>query len=124
MKLAEITNAKKEKKQIRALKNLTEEIILQSLSDLWVPRESEDCIKFFRGEGFKICADIAGINLHDQAKLLALANRTIAQQAAIRDRQKSSINRKVINSLKKLSPRNVKLSSVAKADTLQGVCSI
>jgi hypothetical protein len=124
MKLAEITNVKKEKKQSRALKNLIEGIILQSLSDLWIPRESDDCIKFFRGEGFKICADIAGINLRDQVKLLDLANRTIARQAADRDRQKSSINRKDINSLKKPTLRNLKISSVAKAGSLQGVCSI
>lgn len=124
MKLAEMTKAKKKKGQVMALKSLVEGIILQSFADLWITEENNDCIKFFTGEGFKICADIAGINLHDQVKLLDLANKTIALQSANKARQKSSTNGKDINYLKKLSPRNVKLSSVATAGNLQRVYSI
>ena len=124
MKLAEMTKAKKKKKLVMALKSLVEGIILQSFADLWITEENEDCIKFFMGEGFKICADIAGINLHDQVKLLDLANRTIALQAATRAREKSSISKRDINPLENSGPRNVKLSSVAKACNFQVACSI
>ena len=57
--------------------SLMERIILQSIEDLWTDGEEDDCINFFRGEGFGICADIAGMNLHDQARLLNFANRII-----------------------------------------------
>ena len=124
MKLAEMTKAKKKQKQIVALKSLVEGIILQSFADLWIAEENNDCIKFFMGEGFKICADIAGINLHDQIKLLDLANRTISLQAADRAREKSSTSKKDIIAPKKFSPRSVRLSSVAKAGNFHGVCSI
>lgn len=59
------------------VRGLMEGIILQSIEDLWIASEEGDCIQFFRGEGFGICADIAGINLHDQVRLLNLANRII-----------------------------------------------
>ena len=123
MKLAEMTKAKRKKKQVVGLKSLVEGIILQSFADLWVTEEYDGSVKFFMGEGFKICAGIAGINLHDQVKLLGYANRTIALQAAIRARGKST-NRKAVDSPDKFTPRNVKLSSVPKTGHLHGVCSI
>jgi hypothetical protein len=53
-------------------KNLAEAIILQSLEDLWVLEGREDSKKFFRGEGFKICAEIVGLNTREQFRVLHL----------------------------------------------------
>ncbi|RPI33911.1 MAG: hypothetical protein EHM54_10160 [Nitrospiraceae bacterium] len=66
-----------ESKKSANVESLMEGIILQSIEDLWLDGEEDDCINFFRGEGFGICADIAGMNLHDQARLLNFANRII-----------------------------------------------
>jgi len=54
------------------LNNLAEAIIFQSLEDLWDEGQKNDCIEFFRGDGFSICAEIAGIKALDQIKILNL----------------------------------------------------
>ncbi|MBI5740174.1 MAG: hypothetical protein HZA16_05570 [Nitrospirae bacterium] len=53
-------------------KNLAEAIILQSMEDLWPSERKSDSRKFFRGKGFKICADIAELNTLEQFKVLHL----------------------------------------------------
>ncbi|MDA8240903.1 MAG: hypothetical protein M0Z67_11120 [Nitrospiraceae bacterium] len=54
------------------VKGLAEGIILQSIEDLWNENLRDECIAFFRGKEFSICAEIAGMNLADQIKLLGL----------------------------------------------------
>jgi hypothetical protein len=56
----------------RGLRSLAEAIILQSIEDLWDSRHKDESMEFFRGEGFKICAEIAGLNTSKQLKILRL----------------------------------------------------
>jgi hypothetical protein len=59
------------------LKGLAEGIILQSIDDLWVKHCNENCIAFFKGEGFSDCAEIAGMTTSDQIRLLNLVKNMI-----------------------------------------------
>ena len=77
MKMAQAGQADKRGKKIAGVQNLMEGIILQSIEDLWIAGEEDGCINFFRGEGFVICADIAGMNLHDQVLLLNFTDKII-----------------------------------------------
>jgi hypothetical protein len=77
MKMAEAMRTDRGEKKIAGVQSLMEGIILQSIEDLWIAGEEDDCINFFRGEGFGICADIAGMNLHDQVRLLNFADKII-----------------------------------------------
>jgi hypothetical protein len=61
-------------------KNLAESVLLQSIEDLWDKEQRRDCLDFFSGEGFRLCADIAGIQLTDQKKLLSLIGRSISHR--------------------------------------------
>jgi hypothetical protein len=54
------------------IKHLAEAVILQSLEDLWEPDYIAGSMEFFKGDGFKICADIAEINRFKQYKILHL----------------------------------------------------
>ena len=62
------------------LKGLAEEIILQSIDDLWVKHHNEDCIAFFKGERFSDCAEMAGMTTSDQIRLLNLVKNMIENQ--------------------------------------------
>lgn len=53
-------------------RSLAEAIILQSLEDLWMLEGREDSKEFFTGEGFQICAEIAGLNTLEQFRVLHL----------------------------------------------------
>jgi hypothetical protein len=53
-----------------SLRNLTEAIILQSVEDLWDEALKNECLTFFEGEGFDICACIAGIKSSDRLRLI------------------------------------------------------
>jgi thiamine monophosphate kinase len=57
------------------LRSLAEAVILQSMEDLWDERHEADCMTFFGGEGFNICATIAGLKLTDRLRLAALVRR-------------------------------------------------
>ncbi|MDH4231415.1 MAG: hypothetical protein OEW04_05215 [Nitrospirota bacterium] len=92
-----------------------EKIILQSLEDLWMPGERDECIEFFRGERFGICADIAGISLYEQAKLLNLANRIIDSFEAERSRQKVNAHKNRVTTFKALIPWNARIAEIAAA---------
>jgi len=54
------------------IKSLAEAIILQSMEDLWDPAHKEDSILFFKGEGFRSCAEISGISWIKQFKMLKM----------------------------------------------------
>ena len=53
-------------------KSLAEAVILQSMEDLWHPSHRDESKNFFEGDGFKICAEIAGINSTKQYNFIHL----------------------------------------------------
>jgi len=65
------------------VKGLAEGIILQSIEDLWDEDQRGECIAFFRGKEFRICAEVAGMNLMDQLKVLNLVKSVIDNDAKI-----------------------------------------
>jgi len=93
MKRAKVSDAKKGKAKYKSVESLMEGIILQCFADLWTGGEIDSCIQFFRGEGFSVCANIAGMSIHDQGKVLNLANRIIDLHPAVRDKQKRTENK-------------------------------
>ncbi len=54
------------------MKGLAEGIIMQSIEDLWNENLRDECIAFFKGTEFRICAEIAGMRIDDQVKVLNL----------------------------------------------------
>jgi hypothetical protein len=70
----------KKKENIMGLKGLAEGIILQSMEDLWDKHHKEDCIAFFKGKGFRDCAEMAGMTTSDQIRLLNLVKNIIENQ--------------------------------------------
>lgn len=52
------------------IKSLAEAVILQSLEDFWSPIHKEQSEDFFKGEGFKVCANIAGLDALKQIEIL------------------------------------------------------
>ena len=60
-----------------SLKGLAEGIILQSIEDLWSEDQRDECIAFFTGKEFSTCAELAGINLADQVKILNLVKGAV-----------------------------------------------
>ncbi len=60
-----------------SLKMLAEGIILQSIEDLWNENCREDCITFFKGKDFRLCAELAGMELSDQVELLNLVSSSV-----------------------------------------------
>lgn len=65
-----------------SIRNLAEAVILQSMSDLWSEKEREDSVKFFKGEGFRTCADLACLDVPDQIKLLTMVKDAVKHGAA------------------------------------------
>lgn len=55
-----------------SLKSLAEAIILQSMEDSLGTSHKEQSIEFFKGEGFGICAKLAGLGAEDQAKIIGM----------------------------------------------------
>jgi hypothetical protein len=124
MKRAKVPDAKMGKARHKGVESLMEGIILQCITDLWIGGEIAACIHFFRGEGFAICANIAGMNLHDQAKVLNLANKIIDLHTAVRDKQKQTENKKEFFTPAISSLRDANLPAMAMAHNSEGVCSI
>jgi hypothetical protein len=56
------------------MRNLAEAIILQSVEDLWDAKQKDDCLTFFYGESFGMCAEMAGMNTHEQERMLKLVS--------------------------------------------------
>jgi len=56
------------------IKNLAEAIILQSVEDLWDAKQNSECLTFFYGESFGICAEMAGMNTDEQALMLRMVS--------------------------------------------------
>ena len=59
-----------EKEITMGCRSLAEAVILQSIEDLWNPLHREESKEFFKGEGFKIYAEIADLNSLRNYKLL------------------------------------------------------
>ena len=74
------------------MNSLAEAIIMQSITDLWNEDEREDCLKFFKGEDFSICAEMAGLSLPDQIKLMTLLNKSI-KHGLIKKKTKKGLNK-------------------------------
>jgi hypothetical protein len=53
-------------------KNLAEAVILQSVEDFWISGQRAQSIDFFKGEGFKLYAKMAGLDTVNQMKILCL----------------------------------------------------
>jgi hypothetical protein len=123
MKRAKISDAKMGKDKYRGVESLMEGIILQCITDLWIGGEIDACIDFFKGEGFVICANIAGMNLHNQVKVLNLANKIIDLRTAVKDKQNHPENKEEFFTPVVSSLRNVNLP-IAMANNSEGVCSI
>lgn len=123
MKRAKVSDAKMGKEKYRGVESLMEGIILQCITDLWIGAEIDACIHFFRGEGFAICSNIAGMNLHDQVKVLNLANKIIDLHTAVRDKQKRTENKKEFFTPAMPGLRDVSLP-IAITHNSEGVCSI
>lgn len=71
--MKEPVNRQHSNSRIRAkARTLAEAIILQSMEDLWTPQERRCCRRFFGGEGFRICAEIAGLNTLERFRFLHL----------------------------------------------------
>ena len=51
-------------------KNLAKAIIFQSMKDVRIHEHREECIEFFKGDGYKICAEIAGFSINSPHKIL------------------------------------------------------
>lgn len=54
------------------VRRLTEAVILQSIEDLWNPEHKRESLRFFEGEGFPLCAELAGIGYIRQFNMLRL----------------------------------------------------
>lgn len=60
-----------------SVKSLAEGIILQCIEDLWSGDYNKESLDFFRGDEFRTCADIAGISLVEQVKLLKMVKGVV-----------------------------------------------
>lgn len=68
-----------------SLKTLSEAIILQSTEDLLSASHKGECIEFFSGEGFRLCAELAGMTFDEKLKFLHLLLGCIARGKGIKD---------------------------------------
>ena len=56
----------------RHARSLAEAIILQSIEDLWNPECKEGSLRFFEGDEFELCSEIAGIGYIKQLAMLRM----------------------------------------------------
>ncbi|MGD0884476.1 MAG: hypothetical protein ABSA46_06295 [Thermodesulfovibrionales bacterium] len=71
------------------IKNLAEHIMLQCIEDLWDERERDDCRHFFKGERFRLCAEMASMSLHDQSTLLNMVSKIMDRTTTAKRKPKS-----------------------------------
>jgi predicted alpha-1,6-mannanase (GH76 family) len=62
------------------IRNLAEAIILQSVEDLWDAKQKGDCLTFFCGESFGMCAEIAGMTEYEQTMMLQLVSASAQEK--------------------------------------------
>ncbi len=85
--------------QRKRLASLAEAIIMQSLDDLWSKTQKNRSIDFFTGEGFDICARMAGMRIIDRIELFALLRKLDRRMFGSRHA------RKVRTAIKKIEPK-------------------
>lgn len=68
------------------IKNLAEAILLQTIEDIWDKNQQKTCLTFFNSRCFSLCADIAGISIHDRNKILSMIQQSL---------QKNSLDRTI-----------------------------
>jgi len=59
-----------------SLMYLAEAIILQSIEDLWSPIHKKKSIDFFKGEGFRLAAEMAEMSAVDKLRFLLILRRS------------------------------------------------
>ena len=74
------------------IRNIAELIILQCIEDLWNERESSGSADFFAGEGFPLCAGIAGMDLNDQGRLLNLVGTLMEKNPGTMNRPERNLH--------------------------------
>lgn len=67
-----------------SLRALSEAIILQSADDLFGASHREEGIEFFSGEGFRLCAELAGMTFDEKLKFLHMLLDCISKGKSIR----------------------------------------
>lgn len=60
------------------LRDLSEAIILQSISDLLDAPRDKDSLEFFSGEGFRLCSQMAKMDHDDKIRFLAMLTDSIS----------------------------------------------
>lgn len=78
------------------LRNLAEAVILQSLEDLYDPMHRLESLDFFSGEGFHICARVAGLCPKDKLKVLKLAYGIINHRISKEVRYRPTIEKEAV----------------------------
>lgn len=68
------------------MRALAERIILQSIEDLCCGVDKEELLRFFDGEGFNICAGLAGIDCAGRVRLLDLVRNAAENICEVRKR--------------------------------------
>jgi hypothetical protein len=53
-------------------RSLAEAVILQVIEDLWNPLCKKGCQRFFGGDGFELCSEVAGISYIKQLAMLRM----------------------------------------------------
>ncbi|MBA4373949.1 MAG: hypothetical protein C0402_13955 [Thermodesulfovibrio sp.] len=60
--------------------SLAEGIILQSIEDLWSSEHGRESLDFFSGGEFRSCAEMAGMSLLEQVRLLKMVKEVTDYQ--------------------------------------------
>jgi hypothetical protein len=74
-----------------SLKSLAEAVILQSIEDLWSKTHQNESVEFFTGEGFRHCADMAGMGVVDRLRLIRMLRKVNSE--AFRPRHTRKLGR-------------------------------
>jgi hypothetical protein len=67
-----------------SLKALAEAVIIQSAEDILDEQLQTEAVEFFAGEGFRICAWIAGMDHSAQHAILNLVRRRVTLRGLLR----------------------------------------
>jgi hypothetical protein len=80
-----------------SLKNLAEGIILQAIEDIYDDNEREGCIAFFQSKDVAIYAEMAGIDVASQVRLLDYVERVIAVSVRRQARYKVTLTYPIVS---------------------------
>jgi hypothetical protein len=75
-----------------SLTTLAEAIILQSAEDFMSEQRQDDDVAFFGGEGFRLCAGIAGMSHTDQCALLRLLGKQITVRRPVESKSAAVVS--------------------------------